>query len=141
MRYLQVKPCVHSQFWMFCERAMVDVMAFFCHENSYFWIFHVWVRTTNCAVLSKLCYYFKIISSYLYRIISLFCNNDDIFVSMKMDDIIVYVIFSGGNKRKLSTAIALVGNPPIVFLVSEVYRYFDRGFQHRSFIYIIDLYL
>lgn len=24
--------------------------------------------------------------------------------------------FSGGNKRKLSTAIALVGNPPIVFL-------------------------
>lgn len=26
---------------------------------------------------------------------------------------------SGGNKRKLSTAIALVGNPPIVFLVSE----------------------
>ena len=26
---------------------------------------------------------------------------------------------SGGNKRKLSTAIALVGNPPIVFLVSH----------------------
>ena len=26
--------------------------------------------------------------------------------------------YSGGNKRKLSTAIALVGNPPIVFLVS-----------------------
>jgi len=25
-------------------------------------------------------------------------------------------IFSGGNKRKLSTALALVGNPPIVFL-------------------------
>lgn len=24
--------------------------------------------------------------------------------------------YSGGNKRKLSTAIALVGNPPIVFL-------------------------
>lgn len=28
--------------------------------------------------------------------------------------------YSGGNKRKLSTAIALVGNPPIVFLVSIV---------------------
>ena len=28
------------------------------------------------------------------------------------------VLFSGGNRRKLSTAIALVGNPPIVFLVS-----------------------
>ena len=27
---------------------------------------------------------------------------------------------SGGNKRKLSTAIALVGNPPIVFLVSSL---------------------
>ena len=26
--------------------------------------------------------------------------------------------YSGGNKRKLSTAIALVGNPPAVFLVS-----------------------
>ena len=25
---------------------------------------------------------------------------------------------SGGNKRKLSTAIAMVGNPPIVMLVS-----------------------
>ncbi len=24
--------------------------------------------------------------------------------------------YSGGNKRKLSTAIALIGNPPIVFL-------------------------
>ena len=27
--------------------------------------------------------------------------------------------YSGGNKRKLSTAIALVGNPSIVFLVSQ----------------------
>ncbi|CAH3155542.1 unnamed protein product, partial [Porites evermanni] len=26
------------------------------------------------------------------------------------------VFFSGGNRRKLSTAIALVGNPPIIFL-------------------------
>jgi ATP-binding cassette subfamily A (ABC1) protein 3 len=26
------------------------------------------------------------------------------------------VIYSGGNKRKLSTAVALVGNPPIVLL-------------------------
>ena len=26
--------------------------------------------------------------------------------------------FSGGNKRKLSTAIALLGNPPVVFLVN-----------------------
>ena len=25
--------------------------------------------------------------------------------------------FSGGTKRKLSTAIALLGNPPVVFLV------------------------
>ena len=29
---------------------------------------------------------------------------------------------SGGNKRKLSTAIALVGNPPVIFLVSECVR-------------------
>ena len=29
----------------------------------------------------------------------------------------VYLECSGGNKRKLSTAIALVGNPPIVLLV------------------------
>ena len=28
----------------------------------------------------------------------------------------VYFIYSGGNKRKLSTAIALIGKPPVVFL-------------------------
>jgi ABC-type multidrug transport system ATPase subunit len=27
--------------------------------------------------------------------------------------------YSGGNKRKLSTAIALVGNPAIIFMVSR----------------------
>jgi len=26
--------------------------------------------------------------------------------------------YSGGNKRKLSTAIALLGNPPVIFLVT-----------------------
>lgn len=31
---------------------------------------------------------------------------------------ILMITCSGGNKRKLSTAIALVGNPPIVLLVS-----------------------
>jgi len=30
--------------------------------------------------------------------------------------------FSGGNKRKLSTAIALLGNPPVVFLVNTLTR-------------------
>ena len=30
-------------------------------------------------------------------------------------------LHSGGNKRKLSTAIALVGNPPIVLLVGVLY--------------------
>jgi len=30
--------------------------------------------------------------------------------------------FSGGNKRKLSTAIALLGNPPVVFLVNTPTR-------------------
>ena len=29
-----------------------------------------------------------------------------------------HLLYSGGNKRKLSTAIALVGNPMIVFLVN-----------------------
>lgn len=32
--------------------------------------------------------------------------------------------FSGGNKRKLSTAIAMVGNPPIVLLVSYIQSLF-----------------
>ena len=27
--------------------------------------------------------------------------------------------YSGGNKRKLSVGVALIGNPPIVFLVSQ----------------------
>lgn len=31
--------------------------------------------------------------------------------------------YSGGNKRKLSTAIALIGNPPIIFLVSGFHRF------------------
>ena len=30
--------------------------------------------------------------------------------------------YSGGNKRKLSTAIALIGNPSIVFLVRRKYK-------------------
>ena len=30
--------------------------------------------------------------------------------------VILFAVSSGGNKRKLSTAIALVGNPPIVLL-------------------------
>lgn len=29
---------------------------------------------------------------------------------------------SGGNKRKLSTAIALVGDPPLLYMVSEAGR-------------------
>ena len=29
--------------------------------------------------------------------------------------------YSGGNKRKLSTAIALLGHPPVIFLVSFLY--------------------
>ena len=41
--------------------------------------------------------------------------------------------FSGGNKRKLSTAIALVGNPPIIFLVSlNVSLRMSSGFIDRS---------
>ena len=38
---------------------------------------------------------------------------------------------SGGNKRKLSTGIALVGNPPVVFLVSLIihtYNYYSCAF-------------
>jgi ATP-binding cassette subfamily A (ABC1) protein 2 len=27
--------------------------------------------------------------------------------------------YSGGNKRKLSTAIALIGHPPLIFMVSH----------------------
>ena len=34
-----------------------------------------------------------------------------------MDIKCIYLECSGGNKRKLSTAVALVGNPPIVLLV------------------------
>lgn len=28
-------------------------------------------------------------------------------------------LYSGGNKRKLSTAIALIGYPPVIFMVSQ----------------------
>ena len=36
--------------------------------------------------------------------------------------------YSGGNKRKLSTAIALIGNPSIVFLVS-IYLCKDKQYR------------
>ena len=32
--------------------------------------------------------------------------------------------YSGGNKRKLSTAIALIGDPPVIFLVRNVKQSF-----------------
>ena len=31
--------------------------------------------------------------------------------------------YSGGNKRKLSTAIALIGHPPLIFMVSQSLRF------------------
>jgi len=31
-------------------------------------------------------------------------------------DLVIVFVFSGGNKRKLSTGIALIGNPSIIFL-------------------------
>jgi len=36
-------------------------------------------------------------------------------------DIPMSLLFSGGNKRKLNTAVALVGGPSIVLLVSTTY--------------------
>ena len=53
--------------------------------------------------------------------------------------------YSGGNKRKLSTAIALVGNPPIVFLVGHRCLFFPKfvslvsfeEVRHFSFIFAI----
>lgn len=33
--------------------------------------------------------------------------------------------YSGGNKRKLSTALALIGHPPIIFLVSGMVNHFE----------------
>ena len=36
--------------------------------------------------------------------------------SLFNQDDLYFLIFSGGNKRKLSTAIALVGNPPTILL-------------------------
>ena len=42
--------------------------------------------------------------------------------------------YSGGNKRKLSTAIALVGNPSVVFLVSAIIMHkFSRYFTKKKF--------
>lgn len=33
-----------------------------------------------------------------------------------IDNYFFFHMISGGNKRKLSTAIALIGNPPVIFL-------------------------
>lgn len=35
--------------------------------------------------------------------------------------------YSGGNKRKLSTAIALIGYPPLIFLVLSEFRFTLNG--------------
>ena len=48
--------------------------------------------------------------------------------------------YSGGNKRKLSTAIALVGDPSIVFLVGwGIFNTFCRFNYERSVSYIRDV--
>ena len=40
--------------------------------------------------------------------------------------------YSGGNKRKLSTAIALIGNPSIVFLVSNRFSFISMTTCHSQ---------
>lgn len=45
------------------------------------------------------------------------CTSPAVINMYLMCNALIVQIFSGGNKRKLSTAIALVGDPPIVFLV------------------------
>ena len=40
--------------------------------------------------------------------------------------------YSGGNKRKLSTAIALIGKPATVFLVSYLFTYVFQGRHGRQ---------
>lgn len=41
--------------------------------------------------------------------------------------------YSGGNKRKLSTAIALIGNPSVVFLVSTFPSFLLNFLIHINF--------
>ena len=40
--------------------------------------------------------------------------------------------YSGGNKRKLSTAIALIGKPATVFLVSYLFTYFRAALAGKA---------
>ena len=46
---------------------------------------------------------------------------------------------SGGNKRKLSAAISLVGDPPVVLLVSETDMY--DGYTHCNPFYTVYIYV
>ena len=67
-----------------------------------------------CTVL----YYTVLYCTVLYCIYVHLCNYKYYILLYLYTFTCVYVIiyFSGGNKRKLSTAIALVGNPPILLL-------------------------
>ena len=54
-----------------------------------------------------------------------------IFVGISIYHVLMWSssMHSGGNKRKLSTAIALVGNPSVIFLVSNSnYHFFPYTF-------------
>lgn len=46
--------------------------------------------------------------------------------------------YSGGNKRKLSTAIALIGNPPVIFMVGQnfVIDYYWQEYQKCLFFHL-----
>ena len=60
--------------------------------------------------------YYIIVSCWM-QLVALWRSSLTVYV-ISTTHIVLFLIRSGGNKRKLSTAIALVGNPPIVFLVS-----------------------
>lgn len=45
--------------------------------------------------------------------------------------------YSGGNKRKLSTAIAFIGNPAVVFLVSTMIAIFEYKYDIANITFLI----
>ena len=51
--------------------------------------------------------------------------------------VFVYITCSGGNKRKLSTALALIGDPPIILLVSVHVHMYNNTWIKVFFIELV----
>ena len=75
------------------------------------------MRTVHYSAICMCVYQYSHVYTYAY----MQCGRQRTLTSyyaLRVCTLVLHFLFSGGNKRKLSTAIALIGDPPIILLVS-----------------------